>query len=78
MCLTGVKDFSLLLPCLKAFREERALPAFVLGPVDFSHGFNWRMRSACALRRSGGQPFVCFVGSVFEGMYFSFFNYNIG
>lgn len=44
---------------LSALRDEMALPSGVRGPVDFSQGLVWRIRSACLARRSGVHvPFV--------------------
>jgi hypothetical protein len=48
-------------PCFSALRAARRLPSAVRGPVEWSQGFAARARSACALRRAGGQPFVIFV-----------------
>ena len=41
---------------LSAFTLERALPSFVRGPVERSHGFQPLMASACFARRSGVHP----------------------
>jgi hypothetical protein len=45
------------MPPVYALRATRALPRLVRGPVDFSHGFHWRIASAWRLRRSSDQPF---------------------
>ncbi len=47
-----------LSPCLNEFLLERSLPALVLGPVDFCHGFNCIIIADCFARRSGVQPFA--------------------
>jgi|SaaInlStandDraft_6_1057023.scaffolds.fasta_scaffold81957_2 hypothetical protein len=49
-------------PCLNEFLHERFFPVAVLGPVDFSHGFNRIIIADCFARRSGVQPFaICFL-----------------
>lgn len=40
-------------PPLSAFRETVALPSGDLGPVDFSHGRQFRISAACRSRRAG-------------------------
>ena len=45
-------------PPLKPRMAARALPASVLGPVDCSHGRQWRISAACRARRSEFQPFI--------------------
>lgn len=45
-------------PCFSAFRDERALPSFVLGPLDFSQGFQRLIASACLRLLSSVHPFA--------------------
>ena len=45
-------------PERRAFWEDAALPALVLGPVACFHGLVLRIFSACLARRSLLQPFV--------------------
>jgi hypothetical protein len=52
---------------LTAFFAARALPARVLGPVDFSQGLHRRMAAACFALRSGDQPDDFRAGAVFGG-----------
>ena len=41
-----------------ALRDAAAFPSMDVGPVDFSHGFQLRISSACRALRSGVQPFA--------------------
>lgn len=43
-------------PCLSALLLLMALPSSVFGPVEHSHGFQFRISSACLARRSGDHP----------------------
>lgn len=43
-------------PPLSPLRDDVALPASVLGPVDLSHGFQRLIASACFALRSGVHP----------------------
>ena len=45
-------------PPFQAFRDTRALPSGVDGPVDCSHGFQRLISSACRCLRSKVQPFA--------------------
>src|SRR5262245_8631118 len=46
----------LLRPWRKAFRAQRALPDWVVGPVERRHGAQLRMSAAWRARRSGVHP----------------------
>jgi hypothetical protein len=61
-----------LAPPLWAFRETRALPSVVLGPVDRSHGFQWWISSDCRALRSDVQPFVILCLQLFVWLFFRF------
>jgi len=55
------------IPCFRLFLLAFALPLAVLGPVDFSQGFNCRISSACLARRSGVQAAIVPPPSSFDG-----------
>ena len=45
-------------PCTRAFCDVTAFPFSVLGPVDWLHGFQRLITSACLAHRSGVRPFT--------------------